>query len=993
MKPKLGRYVLKRAQPIIALCLILILTVGSAIAGITITGSDGITASGADGVQYIGTAGITASGADGILTFGPNGITASGADGITASGADGVNYAGGNGITATGADSLTIVGADGITATGADGITATGADGVVYHLDSIDIRFPSGITATGADGITATGADGITATGADSRDITRADGITATGADGITISGADGITATGADGVFVIPDASLQIYGADLIIVAGAHGISITGAQSFTNTGINALTAQLQEGIAETGLRSVDPEFALALNRLTDDSNLNAVVVYHRMPTEADLAELQQLGILGGTRFRALPLVILTATRAQIIAISRLAAVRSIYGNRTVALNSEPEVRQLTGVERAWQDLEVTATNESLPLTGHNVSVAVLDTGIDGTHQDLAGRVLKNVRLADTQSGSIGFNYPINSENLANTDPVYGHGTFVAGLIAGTGALSNGKYKGVAPGSRLVGLNAGDLTLLHVLSGFDYLLANPQLGVRVVNCSFSANTVFDVNDPVNVATKLATDNGINVVFSAGNTGPGQHSLNPYSVAPWVISVGATDSQGRLASFSSRGSFASELFRPTLVAPGVSLVSLRGSRIANVTGVAGVAGADAERLSLSELPHYTTASGTSFSAPQIAGIIALMLEANPGLSPADVRDILQRTATPLAPYYQHEAGTGMLNAHAAVLQAAFPSRRIGAWRSTLDRGQIEFVNSSPTLLSGTVLPGQTYQTTVQIPENALVASIQIAWGPLLSTNDLDLYIYDPTGLLRAKATTINLPGLTGKRERLVLTKPAAGIWSIRVRHAIPLLATSQQFTGAVELSEARYTRVNDVGSLSVELRDDIHQSIRTFAMLPVGSQFKPAFDVKRSDFAAALVLGARVPQYLPGQSNYIDARDAMTMLFVESVQSSPEGPLFLDSQPGGTFKPNDTVTRLTAAIALVRGAGLRSEAEAKAGIQLNYIDAATIPSELRGYVSVAVAHGLMQATTEFRPHSMLTRAELASGIAAFQRRMS
>ena len=139
-----------------------------------------------------------------------------------------------------------------------------------------------------------------------------------------------------------------------------------------------------------------------------------------------------------------------------------------------------------------------------------------------------------------------------------------------------------------------------------------------------MNCSFSANTVFDVNDPVNIATKLLTDNGVNVVFSAGNSGPGQHTLNPYAVAPWVVSVGATDTQGRLASFSSRGDFASGLFSPTVVAPGVNVVSVRGSGVTNVTGAEGIANADLQRLSLFELPRYTTASGTSFSAPQVVG---------------------------------------------------------------------------------------------------------------------------------------------------------------------------------------------------------------------------------------------------------------------------------------------------------------------------------------------------------------------------------
>ncbi len=150
---------------------------------------------------------------------------------------------------------------------------------------------------------------------------------------------------------------------------------------------------------------------------------------------------------------------------------------------------------------------------------------------------------------------AVGFVNPTPIENVTNTDLSNGHGTFVAGVVAGSGVNSGGKYSGVAPGAKILGLSAGDLSLIHVLSGFDYLLLNrTNYNVRVVNCSFSADTVFDFNDPVNIATKLLTENGINVVFSAGNTGAGNGTLNPYAVAPWVISVGATDANRNLAGF-------------------------------------------------------------------------------------------------------------------------------------------------------------------------------------------------------------------------------------------------------------------------------------------------------------------------------------------------------------------------------------------------------------------------------------------------------
>ena len=991
----------------VAIFLVFVLSAGPILAGITVAGSNGITATGADGVQFTGVSGITATGADGVLTFGPNGITATGADGITATGADGITatgadgitatgadsftYTGANGITATGADSLLINAADGITATGADGITATGADGTTYQADSIQIRFPNGITATGADGITATGADGITATGADSRQIANANGITATGADGITISSSDGITATGADGtVYSIPTTSLTLLGADLVVVANAHGISIAGADSITNTGVDALNSLVDRGSSQTGLRSVDPELAVTLNRLTDDSNVSAAIVYHQLPTDSDIAQLRDIGFVGGTRFRVLPVVMVTGTRSQLFAASKLPNVRSIYGNRTLQLTSEPEVRSATGVDRAWQDADLVTQNSNIALSGRGVTVAVLDTGIDSTHPDVAGRVTKNIRLADTLSLGVGFNYPVSSVNLPNTDLVYGHGSFVAGVIGGNGAASKGKFKGVAPNASLVGLNVGDLSLLYVLDGFDYLLANPGLNVRVVNCSFSANTVFDANDPVNVATKLLTDNGINVVFSAGNTGPGQHTLNPYAVAPWVVSVGATDTQGRLASFSSRGDFANALFRPTIVAPGVNVVSLRGSGVTNVTGATGLVNADLQRLTLTELPYYTTASGTSFSAPQVAGAIALMLEANPNLTPANVRDILQRTATPLAPYYEHEVGAGMLNAHAATLQAAFASRQFGSWRSILDRGQVSFLNDPLSSFSGIVSPGGAFETTVQVPADTVFASVQIGWGPLWSVSDLGLYVYDAAGNLRAQSNSINLPGLTGKSERVVLNLPAAGTWRIRVKNG-SITGLAQSFSGAVQFNRVNYGHLSDAGLQNVSLRTDVNQILRSFSMWPIGSKFRPEFIASRADLASALVLGARMPQYLPSAPSYQDVRDLPTLSFVETAQASPSGALFTDVLKGGKFRPTEGVTRLVATVALVRAAGLKNEAEAKANTPLSYLDAQTIPAELRGYVSVAVSKGLIQADTSFRPQGSFTRGELAHAIALIQNR--
>ena len=950
---------------------------------------------GADGIVMTGADGIVMTGADSFLNNGPNGIVMTGADGIVMTGADGIVMTGADGfaypnsVRSVSADGVNITAANGIVMTGADGIVMTGADGTTRTADSVTITVANGIVMTGADGIVMTGADGFQQTSSNGIVMTGADGIVMTGADGIVMTGADEVRAIGANGAAfsIVPDGlsftgvtGIVMTGADGIVMTGADGIVMTGADGIVMTGADARTS---------GLLSVDPELAIALNNLADDSSLNAVIVYHHLPTDADLAELQQIGIAGGTRFRALPMVMVSGTRDQIISISRLPAVRSIYGNRTVTLTTEPEVRTATGVDRAWADQEISAKTQNLPVAGRNVAVAVLDTGVDGTHADLAGRVIRNVKLVDTQSIGVGFNYPTNSESLANTDQLYGHGSFVAGVIAGDGSRSSGRYAGVAPSAKIVGLSAGDLSLLYVLSGFDYLLTNPEVGVRVLNCSFSANTAFDFNDPVNVATKMLTDAGVNVVFSAGNTGPGAHTLNPYAVAPWVVSVGASDTRGRLASFSSRGDFANALFKPTLVAPGVAVVSLRGSGIATVTGVEGLAGGDVQRLSSAEMPYYTVASGTSFSAPQVAGAIALMLEANPSLTPAAVREILQRTATPLVPYYAHEAGAGMLNVHAAVLQAAYVSRNIGTWRGILDRGQVSFFTDPLTTFTNSVVAGRSSDTTLQIPADTLFATVQIGWGPLWSTNDLGLYAFDSNGSQLAASNTLNLTGLNGKRERVTLAMPSAGAWRFSVRNTLGAVGTTQSYSGVLEVGRARYATMNDVSQLSPGLMADIYQSIRSFSMWPIGNRFRPDWAVSRGELAGSLVIGGRVPQYLPGHSSYRDVRDATTRLFVESAQAAPSGPLFTDATQGN-FRPNDNVTRLVAAVALVRAAGLRAEAESGRTTPLAFLDLQSIPSEFRGYVYVAVNRGLIESDTLFRPNAAFTRADLAHAIASLSR---
>src|SRR5262249_50071010 len=146
----------------------------------------------------------------------------------------------------------------------------------------------------------------------------------------------------------------------------------------------------------------------------------------------------------------------------------------------------------------------------------------------------------------------------------------------------------------------------------------------------------------------------------------------------------------------------------------------------------------------------------------------------------------------------------------------------------------------------------------------------------------------------------------------------------------------LLGTPQNFVGTLETTHAEYPPLGDIGGLTPVQKAEGYQNLRSFVMATSGNNFRPQFTISRYDLASALLVGGPVPQYMAGQPRFTDATDKLTRNIVESVQSAPGGPLFTDASPGGPFRPDDRATRLIATIALVRAAGLRSEAESLAG---------------------------------------------------------
>lgn len=387
-----------------------------------------------------------------------------------------------------------------------------------------------------------------------------------------------------------------------------------------------------------------------------------AILTFEGRPTQEQIGAVRETGVAVHT-FRELPMLAVRGTAAQIRDLFDLDGLTGVWADQRLEYHLHESV-PLIGADRV---------HEELGITGEGVGIAILDSGVDGLHRDVRypERTVQNVKIL----GDLFFDTAtVWVENQPNTDTSSGHGTHVAGIAGGDGTESGGYYTGVAPGSDIIGIGAGDtLFILYALEGFDYVLANAErYNIRVVNNSWGTTGEFDPEHPINVATRWVHDRGITVVFSAGNSGPAPDTLNPYAVAPWTISVAAGEKDGRtLADFSSRGRPGDDLYRPDLTAPGVDIVSARASTGATINAL--TARRDATYVPLEYIARYTTASGTSMSAPHVAGTAALMLEANPNLTPDEIKDILRRTADPM-PYEEWEAGAGYLNSYSAVTAA-------------------------------------------------------------------------------------------------------------------------------------------------------------------------------------------------------------------------------------------------------------------------------------------------------------------------------
>ncbi len=322
---------------------------------------------------------------------------------------------------------------------------------------------------------------------------------------------------------------------------------------------------------------------------------------------------------------------------------------------------------RVTGADKVWAGTRGLLGLLSTPgYTGRGIGVAVIDSGI-ADHAALSGRVVARVNLVSTEPGMTG-------------DP-FGHGTHIAGIIGGSGAsaarVTSAYSGGSAPGVHFVDVRVLDSNGLgytsDVIAGIDWTIANgARYGVRVINLSLG-HPVWEpaLTDPLCRAVERAVRNGYIVVASAGNygrTATGQRIQGGVSSpgnSPFAITVGAVDTKGTVdrrddvvAPYSSRGPTKYDFaVKPDVVAPGSGLVSLEnpGSWLSSRFPSWHVAGTGRNA--------YYRLSGTSMSAAVVSGGVALLLDAEPGLSPAQVKIALQTGATFMTDGGLVAAGTG------------------------------------------------------------------------------------------------------------------------------------------------------------------------------------------------------------------------------------------------------------------------------------------------------------------------------------------
>jgi serine protease AprX len=817
-----------------------------------------------------------------------------------------------------------------------------------------------------------------------------------------------------------------------------------------TKTKLTLLSLSLALGMSASSLhaKTLDPVLVNNMQQASA-SALHQVIITFDSNGAPDASQLNMLSAMGisGVSLRNLPIVGALATADQIQQIYARSDVLSVWYNAPLSLENNDSTA-ITGVQQLRADQSLRSAG--VPFSGRGIGVVVNDSGVDGSHADIRypHHTVQNV-LAQTNLNSFSGVLPITyQENVENTDIAGGHGSHVAGIIGGNGAQSSGKYAGVAPGAKIIGYGSGaGLFILDTLGGFDYALTHQHdYNIRVISNSFGntsdVGTNFNPDDPTNVATKALTDNGVIVVFSAGNAGSGESTITGnFKKAPWVITVAAGDKKGALASFSSRGTkghggevmVRGETYRwvdePTVTAPGVDVVSVRAS-LSSLSALS--LSDDSETVAPQHLPYYTLSSGTSMSAPHISGVVALMLEANPHMNWREVKKILRDTATNMSGRESWEVGAGYVNAYAAVQAAVAMDNRFGTTvkqnrqfnakaLTSIGQSFTKAVNYSPV--------GEPEVQTFYVDSDISLVSVKAK-----SSNGVALVLEDPLG--NRYGSSIALPVLG---ENIGLSAPGnAGTWKLYARGIgsvsgvalDPLKATNGYGVPGTVNAQVKLVRTDGFQGLG----DTVGHPAQGFIEYAVAEQlmdgfnygFDPDAKLTKAQLADAMMLSGAIRQSKQGDKLLFNDAMMETSAAFNAVTMSGAAlkDLQFTQQPvmlpvnATKFGANDIVTKEQLAYSMVQTLAKQADAlnfNPASNVKvfafnkwIDVADSATIKPELKGYVQKALDLGLMTVrfsltqglydpepviSAHFAPKDKLNRANLAMSLTTLHQLMA
>ncbi|CAM4019715.1 S8 family serine peptidase [Kibdelosporangium persicum] len=371
-----------------------------------------------------------------------------------------------------------------------------------------------------------------------------------------------------------------------------------------------------------------------------------------------DLTALTEFGYADGER-NTLPLIVSHAPGASVAGVTTTANLATVNASAVTADKTGAAWQSLTAgnVKKVWLDgkrkasLDRSTAQIGAPaawqagVTGEGVKVAVLDTGVDQTHPDLASREIAEKNFSDA----------------ADAVDRFGHGTHVASTIAGTGAKADGKYKGVAHGANIVDGKVLDDNGYGqeswIIGGMQWAV---DQGAKIVNLSLGGSDTPEIDPLEEAVNTLSAKHGTLFVIAAGNSGPRDESVSSPGSADAALTVGAVDRDDSLAPFSSRGPrIGDAAIKPDVTAPGVNIAAAKAAH-----GRMGTPVADG----------YVSESGTSMATPHVAGAAALLAQVHPDWSGDQIKATLTASAKPNAKLTAFQQGSGRVDVAKAITQA-------------------------------------------------------------------------------------------------------------------------------------------------------------------------------------------------------------------------------------------------------------------------------------------------------------------------------